>query len=109
MTHNATIDAPVTFVPADVSLLLDAAAQILEGAELLHATLTRYAIPLVEEPHVVAPDAAVPDSLVPVSADVLEHYDAEQLIAFRATHRADGHDPAGCESCAILTRRLGSL
>jgi hypothetical protein len=45
--------------------------------------------------------------LPPIEA--LEEYDAEQLVAFRAEHRANPHEPAGCAYCVVLERRLGSL
>ncbi|HKW01173.1 MAG TPA: hypothetical protein VJN96_15215 [Vicinamibacterales bacterium] len=43
------------------------------------------------------------------SDEALLNYDAEQLVALRADHRADHHAPDGCPVCAILERRLGSL
>lgn len=39
----------------------------------------------------------------------MREYDAAQLVALRADHRADNHEPAECVVCGVLEQRLGSL
>lgn len=64
------------------------------------------------KPEPIGP-AAVPDVVEPrvwaLDEVSLREYDAEQLVALRADHRGDNHEPAGCQVCNELTRRLGSL
>lgn len=43
------------------------------------------------------------------SLEAIADYDAEQLVAFRAEHRADDHDPTHCLRCKLIERRLGTL
>lgn len=43
------------------------------------------------------------------SEDAMLNYDADHLVALRADHRADSHDPADCRVCNVLLTRLGAL
>jgi hypothetical protein len=56
-----------------------------------------------------ATDATGSAHVFDISPAALDDYDAEQLVALRAEHRADHHDPTRCHVCDVLMRRLGSL
>lgn len=56
-----------------------------------------------------AADATGSAHVFDISPSALGDYDADQLVALRAEHRADNHDPTRCDVCDVLMRRLGSL
>lgn len=62
-----------------------------------------------ETPAEPAPETKAEPRVWDLSPEALDNYDAEQLVALRADHRADNHAADGCDVCAVLVRRLGSL
>lgn len=100
----------------DVVVTADLANKIIEALETIvqattslgDAVLTLTAPPAAEPIAAAAPAVAEP-IVWDTTPEALENYDAEQLVALRAVHRADNHSVTGCAVCAVLLRRLGNL
>lgn len=100
----------------NITVTPELAAQILKGLETIvnAATSLGDAVLTLTAPKPVAPVAPIaPETTTArvwdTSPEALDNYDAEQLVALRADHRADNHSADGCNVCAVLVRRLGSL
>jgi hypothetical protein len=76
--------------------------------QIKHAVLTFMNRPAPTAVH-QKPDPSSEARVWDTSDEALLNYDAEQLVAVRADHRADNHASEDCPVCAILARRLGSL
>lgn len=106
-TRKATQDIVVT--PELANQIFDGLETIVKAAtQLGDAVLTLTTPKPVEVPAVELPAVAEP-RVWDLSPEALDNYDAAQLVALRADHRADKHSADGCDVCAVLVRRLGSL
>lgn len=106
-TRKATQDIVVT--PELANQIFDGLETIVKAATQLGDAVLTLTTPKADEPIAPAAPAAVEARVWDLSPEALDNYDAEQLVALRADHRADNHSAEGCATCAVLVRRLGSL
>ena len=108
MVPGAAVAQAILADPALLEQVLKDVDVIVQAIERLHAArvaLTPPAAPAAAPLTLVTPSSA---PVFDMSANALENYDAEQLVALRKAHAAEPHDASTCMVCAILERRLGS-
>jgi hypothetical protein len=103
-------------VTGDVLVSEDLANQIVEGlgkivdaATAMGDAVLALTVRTPETPTPASDQGPAEPRVWDLTDDALANYDAEQLVALRADHRADQHDATDCHVCGVLVRRLGSL
>lgn len=95
--------------PEDVVSLLSSLERIESGVSDLAAGFQSLLTSKPDTPAAASDDTPAETRAWDTSDEALSEYDAAQLAALRADHRADNHDAGGCGVCSVLERRLGTL
>lgn len=109
MEDTRLVTENITVTPELANQIFTGLETIIKAATSLGDAVLALTAPKVDAPIAPAPPAAVEPRVWDTSPEALENYDAEALVALRADHRADNHSADGCNVCAVLVRRLGSL
>lgn len=109
MEATRKVDGDVVVSEDLANQIIDGLSKIEEGTQQLGAAV----LALTAPKPAAAVESVVEQPAEPrvwdLSDEALNEYDAEQLVALRRDHRGDNHEPNGCNTCAVIARRLGSL
>lgn len=109
MEATRKVDGDVVVSEDLANRIIDGLSKIEEGTQQLGAAVLALTAPKPAAAVECVDEPIAEPRVWDLSDAALNEYDAEQLVALRRDHRGDNHEPAGCSTCVVLERRLGSL
>lgn len=109
MDSTRTVTENITVTPELANQIFTGLETIVRAAMSLGDAVLALTAPKPAEPIVPPAPETTTARVWDTTPEALDNYDAEQLVALRADHRADNHAADGCAVCNVLLRRLGAL
>lgn len=109
METTRPVTENITVTPELANQIFTGLETIVKAATSLGDAVLALTAPKPAEPIVQAAPETTTARVWDTTPEALDNYDAEQLVALRAEHRADNHMADGCAVCSVLLRRLGTL